>query len=82
MLELEPKLSPDALGGLYAPGGGIVEPYRFVFSLVEVRGQRTASRFFANWERRSRAQRVAARGGEVLARRVLGRSRPRARATW
>lgn len=35
MLELEPKLSRDALGGLYAPGGGIVEPYRFVFSLVE-----------------------------------------------
>ena len=35
MLELEPKLSPDTVGGLYAPGGGIVEPYRFVFSLVE-----------------------------------------------
>jgi glycerol-3-phosphate dehydrogenase len=35
MLELEPKLSRDTLGGLYAPGGGIVEPYRFVFSLVE-----------------------------------------------
>jgi glycerol-3-phosphate dehydrogenase len=35
MLELEPKLSPDTVGGLYAPGGGIVEPYRFAFSLVE-----------------------------------------------
>jgi len=35
LLELEPKLSRDTLGGLYAPGGGIVEPYRFVFSLVE-----------------------------------------------
>jgi len=35
MLELEPKLSPDTVGGLYAPSGGIVEPYRFVFSLVE-----------------------------------------------
>jgi len=35
ILELEPKLSPDAVGGLHAPGGGIVEPYRFVFSLVE-----------------------------------------------
>jgi glycerol-3-phosphate dehydrogenase len=33
--ELEPKLSPDVVGGLYAPGGGIVEPYRFVFALVE-----------------------------------------------
>jgi glycerol-3-phosphate dehydrogenase len=35
ILELEPKLAPDAVGGLYAPGGGIVEPYRFVFALVE-----------------------------------------------
>ncbi|PKL06016.1 MAG: FAD/NAD(P)-binding oxidoreductase [Spirochaetae bacterium HGW-Spirochaetae-9] len=35
MLELEPHLSPDTVGGLYAPSGGIVEPYRFVFSLVE-----------------------------------------------
>ncbi|MDR0388878.1 MAG: NAD(P)/FAD-dependent oxidoreductase [Spirochaetaceae bacterium] len=35
LLELEPKLSPDVAGGLFAPGGGIVEPYRFVFSLVE-----------------------------------------------
>jgi glycerol-3-phosphate dehydrogenase len=33
--ELEPKLSRDAAGGLYAPGGGIIEPYRFVFALVE-----------------------------------------------
>jgi glycerol-3-phosphate dehydrogenase len=35
LLDLEPKLSPDVVGGLYAPGGGIVEPYRFVFALVE-----------------------------------------------
>jgi glycerol-3-phosphate dehydrogenase len=35
ILDLEPKLSPDVVGGLYAPGGGIVEPYRFVFALVE-----------------------------------------------
>ncbi|MCX8014256.1 MAG: NAD(P)/FAD-dependent oxidoreductase [Rectinema sp.] len=35
MLELEPVLSPDVVGGLYAPSGGILEPYRFVFSLVE-----------------------------------------------
>ncbi|MDR1950556.1 MAG: FAD-dependent oxidoreductase [Spirochaetaceae bacterium] len=35
ILELEPTLSADVLGGLYAPGGGIVEPYRFVFALVE-----------------------------------------------
>ena len=32
---LEPKMNPDVVGGLHAPGGGIIEPYRFVFSLVE-----------------------------------------------
>jgi glycerol-3-phosphate dehydrogenase len=35
ILELEPKLNYDVAGGLYAPGGGIIEPYRFVFALVE-----------------------------------------------
>jgi len=35
LLELEPKLSSETVGGLYAPSGGIVEPYRFVFALVE-----------------------------------------------
>ena len=35
MLNLEPKLNPDTVGGLHAPAGGIIEPYRFVFSLVE-----------------------------------------------
>ena len=35
ILELEPKLSRDVIGGLYAPGGGIIEPYHFVFALVE-----------------------------------------------
>ena len=35
ILDLEPKLSADVVGGLYAPGGGIIEPYRFVFALVE-----------------------------------------------
>ncbi len=35
MLSLEPKLTGETLGGLYAPEGGIIEPYRFVFSLVE-----------------------------------------------
>lgn len=33
--ELEPKLNTDAIGGLYAPNGGVIEPYRFVFALVE-----------------------------------------------
>ncbi|MBN2049606.1 MAG: NAD(P)/FAD-dependent oxidoreductase [Spirochaetales bacterium] len=35
MLSLEPKLNRDVVGGLHAPSGGIVEPYRLVFSLVE-----------------------------------------------
>ena len=35
MLELEPKLNPEVVGGFYCPGGGTVEPYRYVFSLVE-----------------------------------------------
>ena len=35
ILELEPKLSSDVVGGLYAPGGGIIETYRFVFALME-----------------------------------------------
>lgn len=33
--ELEPKLNKDIIGSLYAPIGGIIEPYSFVFSLVE-----------------------------------------------
>ena len=35
IMELEPKLSHDTVGGLYAPGGGIIEPYRFVFAMAE-----------------------------------------------
>jgi glycerol-3-phosphate dehydrogenase len=35
ILEIEPRLSMDVIGGLYAPAGGIIEPYRFVFALVE-----------------------------------------------
>ena len=35
MRALEPKLHRDVMGGLYAPAGGIIEPYRFVFALVE-----------------------------------------------
>ncbi len=34
-IELEPKIHPDVVGSLYAPAGGIIEPYRFVFALVE-----------------------------------------------
>lgn len=56
MLELEPKLTPDAVGGLYAPGGGIIEPYRFVFSLVESarrNGVRVLTRFKVEEARRA-----------------------------
>ncbi len=35
VLALEPRLNPDVVGGLHAPGGGVIEPYRFVFSLIE-----------------------------------------------
>ncbi len=35
LLRMEPKLSPDVVGGFFAPGGGTIEPYRYVFSLVE-----------------------------------------------
>ena len=49
MLELEPKLSPDVVGGLHAPGGGIVEPYRFVFSLVES-AQKNGVRLMTGWK--------------------------------
>ena len=35
ILTIEPNLSHDAVGGLWAPSGGIVEPYRFVFALLE-----------------------------------------------
>ena len=35
MFELEPKLNPDCVGGLHAPAGGVLEPYRLVFSVVE-----------------------------------------------
>ena len=32
---MEPHLNSDVVGGLYAPTGGIVEPYLYVFALVE-----------------------------------------------
>lgn len=34
MRELEPKLNESVCGGLYAPGGGVVEPYVMVFAMV------------------------------------------------
>ena len=35
MLELEPKLQENIVGGFYAPNGGTIEPYRYVFALME-----------------------------------------------
>ena len=35
MLELEPKLQDNVVGGFYAPNGGTIEPYRYVFALME-----------------------------------------------
>jgi glycerol-3-phosphate dehydrogenase len=49
ILSLEPKLNQDAVGGLYAPGGGIIEPYRFVFSLVES-AQANGVELLTDWE--------------------------------
>jgi glycerol-3-phosphate dehydrogenase len=49
ILELEPKLSSDTVGGLYAPGGGIIEPYRFVFALVES-ALKNGVRLFTNFK--------------------------------
>lgn len=36
LLQLEEKLSKDVLGGLYAPEGGVVEPYKYAFALAEL----------------------------------------------
>jgi glycerol-3-phosphate dehydrogenase len=49
ILMLEPKLNKNALGGLYAPNGGIVEPYSYVFSLIEF-AQRNGVDTFVDFE--------------------------------
>ncbi|MBE6357699.1 MAG: NAD(P)/FAD-dependent oxidoreductase [Lentisphaerae bacterium] len=35
IFELEPKLDDSAVGGFFVPHGGTIEPYNYVFSLVE-----------------------------------------------
>ena len=35
LLELEPKLTDSAVAGFFVPRGGVIEPYGYVFSLVE-----------------------------------------------
>jgi glycerol-3-phosphate dehydrogenase len=64
MLELEPKLSQDCVGGLYVPGGGIVEPYRFVFSLVESAVKNGVS-LMTGFKVESAARGAVGPGGEV-----------------
>ena len=49
MYELEPKLCDGCLGGVYAPQGGVVEPYAYVFSLVED-AERNGVTFERNFE--------------------------------
>jgi glycerol-3-phosphate dehydrogenase len=76
MLELEPKLNPDVVGGLYAPSGGILEPYRFVFSLVESarkNGVQVKTEFeVASAERDGDYWRIRAKSGqEIRARYVV-----------
>ena len=48
ILALEPKLHPDVVGGLWAPTGGVIEPYRFVFALVE-NAATNGVKLFTDW---------------------------------
>ena len=49
ILEVEPKLSWDAAGGLFVPGGGIIEPYLFVFAMAES-AMKNGVHFFTGYE--------------------------------
>jgi glycerol-3-phosphate dehydrogenase len=76
ILALEPKLNGDAVGGLWAPTGGIIEPYRFVFALVE-NASANGVRLFTDWpvaaaKREGDRWRLVSGGGEMIeARRVV-----------
>jgi glycerol-3-phosphate dehydrogenase len=48
ILSLEPTLNRDTVGGLWAPTGGIIEPYRFVFALME-NAQANGARLYTDW---------------------------------
>ena len=70
ILALEPALSGDVAGGLFAPEGGIIEPYRFVFALVES-AIANGVRFLTGWEvtaarRQGDAWRITSGTGEAL----------------
>ena len=73
---LEPEVNPDAVGGLHAPTGGIIEPYRYVFALTEAamaNGVDLRTEFdVARVERVGDGYRLTARSGDqVSARRVV-----------
>jgi glycerol-3-phosphate dehydrogenase len=76
ILSLEPKLNGDVEGGLWAPTGGIVEPYRLVFALVE-NARVNGAVLLTNWKvaavRRmdDRWRLVSAKGERIEARRVV-----------
>ncbi|MGD0724545.1 MAG: NAD(P)/FAD-dependent oxidoreductase [Spirochaetia bacterium] len=70
LLALEPALSRDVAGGLFAPEGGIIEPYRFVFALVES-AVANGARLLTGWEvskaqRMGNAWRLTSAEGEAL----------------
>ncbi len=70
ILALEPALSSDVAGGLFAPDGGIIEPYRFVFTLVESAAA-NGVRLLTGWEvaaaeRAGDLWRITSGTGEVL----------------
>jgi glycerol-3-phosphate dehydrogenase len=76
LLALEPALSRDVVGGLFAPSGGIIEPYRFVFALVESAAA-NGVRLLTSWEAASAERRggawriVSSAGREISARWVV-----------
>lgn len=85
LLALEPALSRDVVGGLFAPSGGIIEPYRFVFALVES-ARVNGVKLFTSWEA-VRAHRhgdawqiVSSAGDELSARWVVNAAGLRADA--
>jgi glycerol-3-phosphate dehydrogenase len=70
ILALEPVLSHDVVGGLYAPSGGIIEPYRFVFALVES-AMSNGVRLLTGWKaasarREAESWRISSATGEEL----------------
>ncbi len=76
ILHLEPKLNPDVVGGLYAPTGGIIEPYRYVFALVESamkNGVQLQTNFQVTEARQENGVHIIspAEGAEVRARHVV-----------